>query len=76
MNFGEERGRAVVEGLMAPRYKPLVQPATRWLARRLLDSSAPLFFSSQVPGMKKTGGREGRRRSLKRKLSASAERQD
>ncbi len=48
---------------------------TRALSRRelachrLLKSSAPLF----LPGRKKTGGREGRSRSLKRKLSVSAE---
>ncbi len=36
----------------------------------------PLFFSSQIPWRKKTGGREGWSRSLKRKLTTSAERQD
>ncbi len=36
----------------------------------------PAVFSSQVPGRKKTGGREGRGHSLKRKRSASAERRD
>ncbi len=39
---------------------------------RALRSSAPLFF----PLRKKTGGCEGRGRSLKRKRSASAERRD
>ncbi len=47
MNFGEERGRAVVEGLMAPRYKPLVQPATRWLLRRR-DHSSPSSLTALV----------------------------
>ncbi len=36
----------------------------------------PIVFVSQIPGRKETGGREGRSRSLKRKLTASAERQD
>ncbi len=36
----------------------------------------PCCFSSQVPGRKKTGGREWRDRSLKRKRCASAERRD
>ncbi len=35
-----------------------------------------VFFSSQIPGRKKMAGCEGRSRSLKRKLTASAERQD
>ncbi len=34
MNFGEEGGRAMAGGLMAPRKKTLVQPAARWLLRR------------------------------------------
>ncbi len=34
------------------------------------------YFFSQITGRKKTGGHEGRSRSLKRKLTASAERQD
>ncbi len=34
------------------------------------------LLSPQVPGRKKTGGRKGRSHSLKRKLSASAERRD
>ncbi len=34
MNFGEEGGGALAEGLMAPREKLLVQPAARWLLRR------------------------------------------
>ncbi len=42
---------------------------------RPLKSSAHCFFS-QIPGRKKTGGSKGRSRSLKRKLTASAERQD
>ncbi len=42
---------------------------------RPLNSSARYVFS-QITGRKKTGGREGRSRSLKRKLTASAERQD
>ncbi len=29
--FREEGGRALAEGLMAPRKKPLVQPTARWL---------------------------------------------
>ncbi len=52
-------------------------------ARLSLAARILLFFphrSSQVlerkKTRKKTGGREGRSRSLKRKLSASAERQD
>ncbi len=36
---------------------------------RALRSSAPAVFSSQVSGRKKTGGREGRGHSLKRKRS-------
>ncbi len=32
--FGEEGGRALAEGLMAPWKKPLVQPAARLLLRR------------------------------------------
>ncbi len=32
--FGEEWGQALAEGLMVPREKPLVQPATRWLLRQ------------------------------------------
>ncbi len=37
----------------------------------------PLFFFSQIPGMKKTGRREGRSLgAVKRKLTASEERQD
>ncbi len=92
MDFG------LAEGLMAPREKPLAQPAARWLLRgrpfepELVDSLfswcgwapydrharilCPAVCSSQVPGRKKTGGHEGRSRSLKRKLSANAERQD
>ncbi len=42
---------------------------------RLLKSSARCFFS-QITGRKKTEGREGQSRSLKRKLTMSAERQD
>ncbi len=34
VNFGKEGGRALAEGLMAPREKPLVQPAARWLLRQ------------------------------------------
>ncbi len=44
MNFGEEGGRALAEGLMAPREKPLVQPAARWLLRRRLFE--PELFDS------------------------------
>ncbi len=40
-----------------------------------LKSSARCFFS-QIPGRKKTGGREGWSRLLKRKLTASTNRQD
>ncbi len=40
------------------------------------ENLCPAVFSSQVPGRKKTGSREGRGRSLKRKRSASAERRD
>ncbi len=40
------------------------------------ENLCPAVFSSQVPGRKKMGGREGRGRSLKRKRSASAERRD
>ncbi len=36
----------------------------------------PAVFFSQIPWRKKTGGREGWSRSLKRKLTTSAERQD
>ncbi len=36
VDFGEEGGRALAEGLMAPREKPLVQSAARWLLRRSL----------------------------------------
>ncbi len=32
--FGDERGQALAEGLMAPRKKPLVQPAARWFLRQ------------------------------------------
>ncbi len=32
--FGEEGGRALAEGLMAPWKKPLIQPAARLLLRR------------------------------------------
>ncbi len=34
VNFGKEGGRVLAEGLMAPREKPLVQPAARWLLRQ------------------------------------------
>ncbi len=40
---------------------------------RDLMSSAPAASSSQVPGRKKVGGREGRSRSLKRKLFVCTE---
>lgn len=42
----------------------------------MLRIPAPLFFSSQVPVRKETGGREGQSCSLKRKLSVSAKRPD
>ncbi len=51
-----------------------IEPTWARLSRPL-KSSAHCFFS-QIPGRKKTGGCEGRSRSLKRKLTASAERQD
>ncbi len=34
VDFREEEGQALAEGLMEPREKPLVQPAARWLLRR------------------------------------------
>ncbi len=34
VNFGEEGGQALAEGLTAPRKKPLVQHAARWFLRR------------------------------------------
>ncbi len=40
------------------------------------ENLCPAVFSSQVPERKKTGGREGRDRSLKRKRCACAERRD
>ncbi len=42
---------------------------------RPLKSSAHCFIS-QIPGRKKTGGCKGQSRNLKRKLTASAEKQD
>ncbi len=40
------------------------------------ENLCPAIFSSQVPGRKKTGGRKGRDRSLKRKRCACAESRD
>ncbi len=34
VDFWKEGGRALADGLMVPREKPLVQPPTRWLLRR------------------------------------------
>ncbi len=48
-----------------------------WRGMRALSRcELAVFSSSHVSGRKKTGGREERSRSLKRKLSVSAERQD
>ncbi len=55
------------------REKPLCVERARHAGAEIL---CPAVFSSQVPGRKKTGGREGWGRALKRKQSASAERRD
>ncbi len=64
--------------------KPLYEERERHAGAQLawvhLSQSAeflcPTAFSSQVPGRKEAGGREGQSRFLKRKLTASAERRD
>ncbi len=46
MNFREEGGRALVEGLIAPREKTLIQPAARWLLSG--DHSSPSSLTAFV----------------------------
>ncbi len=68
------RGQANAFSVVMARHSGIVPAWARFsLAVRII---CPAVFSSQVPGRKKTGGREGRSRSLKWKLSVSTGRQD
>ncbi len=65
----EWRGRANALSVVMARHAGIEPTWARLsLAARIL---CPAVFSPQVPVRKKTGGREGRSRSLKKKLSAS-----